>query len=197
MPFLKLVTAHLLGVKTLFTDNLARLMQTVGLVRQEHTLLHGNNLSVQDTKHQLQPVTKKHNSKHKAVQPTTAESSRKAAQKSAPATRGQTGKQPATPASKIRLPVKPAVKAKAVRVPSIKAALLSQQEQVPAQTPTAAQSGVTGKPKTTASKTRQVAKPAKTQKTKAAASTTQAKKRTPSKTPAQTRTARPSKARGS
>ena len=49
---------------------------------------------------------------------------------------------------------------------------------------------------TPASKTRQVAKPAKTQKPKAAASTTQAKKRTPSKTPAQTRTARPSKAAG-
>ena len=197
MLFLKRVIAHLVGVKTRFTDNLVRLMRTVGLVRQAHTLPHGNNLSVQDTKHQLQPVQSKPKRNSKAAQPTTQAASRKQTQNPVLAVLGQGGLQRQILASKTPLPVKPAVKAKAARVPSIKAALLSQQEQAPVLTPTEALSGERGKLKTRASKTRQVAKPAKTQKPKAVASTTQAKKRTPSKTPAQTRTARQSKARGS
>ena len=100
-------------------------------------------------------------------------------------------------ASKTPLPVKPAVKAKAVRVPSIKAALLSQLEQAVVQTRTEVLSGERGKLKTRASKTHQPVVQAPTKKRKAAASTTVAKKTTKSKTAVQTRTARPSKARGS
>jgi len=196
MPFLKLVTAPLLGVKTLFTDNLVRLMRTVGLVRQAHTLPHGNNLSVQDTKHQLQPVQSKPKRNSKAAQPTTQAASRKQTQNPVLAVLGQGGLQRQIRASKTLLPVKPAVKAKAARVPSIKAALLSQQEQAPVLTPTEALSGERGKLKTRASKTRQVAKAAPTKKAKAVVSTTQGKKPTQGKTPAKTPTVRQRKVRG-
>ena len=151
--------ARLLGLQTQPTDSHAQPTQTAGLVHQEPIQPRGNKRSVATTKPRKSPsVTKKPSSKPKAAQSTSVGKSRKAAPKSAPAVRGQTGKQSATPASKTRLPVKPAVKAKAVRAPSIKAALLSQQEQAPAPIPMEAQSGVRGKPKTTARKTRQHAK---------------------------------------
>jgi hypothetical protein len=108
-----------------------------------------------------------------------------------------TGSKSKTPAFPIRLPAKPAVKAKAARVPSIKAALLSQLEQVPALTRTEVQSGVLGQVKATARKTRQPASQAQTPKLKAAVSTSAGKKTTRSKTPVQTRTVRQSKASGS
>lgn len=144
-----------------------------------------------------QPASKSAKRKPSVAQPTKQAQSPKQTQKPAQLTSGKDGLQPAIPVSKTRLPVKPAVKAKAVRVPSIKAALLSQQEQAPVLTPTEALSGERGQLKTRASKTRQVAKVAPTKKPKAVASTTQAKKRTVKQTPAQTRTARPSKVRGS
>jgi len=143
------------------------------------------------------PAKLKTKRKSKVAQPTTPVKSRKAAQKPAQETLGNRGQLSKTPASQIRLPVKPAVKAKAARVPSIKAALLSQLERVPALTLTEAQSGDLGQAKATARKTRQPASQAPTPKRKAAASTSAVKKATRSKTPVQTRTARQSKASGS
>ena len=143
------------------------------------------------------PVAQKPKRKPLVAQPTKQASSRKQTQKPVQTISGKDGLQPATPVSKTRLPVKPAVKAKAARAPSIKAVLLSQQGQAPVLTPTETLSGERGQLKTRASKTRQVAKAAPTKKQKAAASTTPVKKRIKKQTLAQTRTARPSKARGS
>jgi hypothetical protein len=146
---------------------------------------------------QRQPVKSKTKHKPKVAQSTSAVASRKAAQKPAQTTTGNLGQSSKTPASPIRLPVKPAVKAKAARVPSIKAALLSQLERVPALTLTEAQSGELGQAKATARKTRQPASQVQTTKQKAADSTLAGKKTTRSKTSVQTRTVRQSKARGS
>ena len=170
---------------------------------QVTTQLGVNNISVQtttgETKSLDAQVAAPQNPKRKpkVAQPTKQASSRKQTPNPVLAVLGQGGLQRQIRASKTSLPVKPAVKAKAARVPSIKAALLSQQGQAPVLTPTEALSGERGQLKTRASKTRQPAKAAPTKKPKAAASTTQAKKRTAKQTPAPTRTARPSKARGS
>lgn len=150
-----------------------------------------------DAQEQLQPVRQKRKQDKSVAQSTTVASLQKQTQNPVLAVLGQGGLQREIRASKTPLPVKPAVKAKAVRVPSIKAALLSQQEQAPAQTPTVAQSGEPGKRKTVVSKTRQVAPKVSTTKRKAVASTTPAKKRTKKQTPAQTPTGRKSKVRGS
>jgi hypothetical protein len=144
-----------------------------------------------------QPASQSRKRKPSVAQPTTQVKSRKQTPKPAQTISGKDGLQAQTPALPTRLPVKPAVKAKAARVPSIKAALLSQQEQAPAPTRTAIQSGELGQVKATARKTRQPASPAQTPKRKAAASTSAVKKTTRSKTPAQTRTVRQSKVRGS
>jgi hypothetical protein len=143
------------------------------------------------------PAKLKVKRKPKAVPPTSAVKSPKAAPKPAQTTLGNPGLLLKTPASPIRLPAKPAVKAKAARVPSIKAALLSQQEQAPAQTRMESLSGDLGQVKVTARKTRQPASQVQTPKRKAAASTSVAKKATRSKTPVQTRMVRQSKASGS
>jgi hypothetical protein len=144
-----------------------------------------------------QPASRSSKRKPSVAQPTTQAKSRKQTPKHAQIISGKDGLQAQTPAFPIRLPAKPAVKAKAARVPSIKAALLSQLEQVPALTRTEIQSGELGQVKTTARKTRQPASQAQTPKRKAAASTSAGKKTTRSKTPVQTRTVRQSKASGS
>jgi hypothetical protein len=143
------------------------------------------------------PASQKPKSKASAAPQTKAAVSRKPKPKPVRQTSGETGLQVVTPASQTRQHVRSAAKAKPARVPSIKAALLSQQEQAPALTPTAVQSGVLGQVKVTVHKTRQPAKPALTKKRKAAVLTSQVKKPTPNKTAARTRTARPSKASGS
>ena len=144
-----------------------------------------------------QPASQSSKRKPSVAQPTTQAKSRKQTPKPAQTISGKDGLQAQTPAFPIRLPAKPAVKAKAVRVPSIKAALLSQLEQVPALTLTEVQSGALGQVKATARKTRQPAPQAQTPKRKAAVSTSAGKKTTRSKTPVQTRTGRQSKASGS
>ena len=144
-----------------------------------------------------QPASQSHKRKPSVAQPTTQVKSRKQTPKPAQIISGKDGLQAQTPASPIRLPAKPAVKAKAARVPSIKAALLSQQEQAPAQTRMESLSGDLGQVKVTARKTRQPASQASTPKRKAAASTSAVKKATRSKTPVQTRMVRQSKASGS
>jgi hypothetical protein len=144
-----------------------------------------------------QPASQSPKRKPSVAQPTTQVKSRKQTPKPAQITSGKDGLQAQTPAFPIRLPVKPAVKAKAARVPSIKAALLSQLEQVPALTLTEVQSGDLGQVKVTARKTRQPASQAQTPKRKAAALTSAGKKTTRNKTAAQTRTVRQSKASGS
>ena len=146
---------------------------------------------------QRQPAKSKTKRKPKVAQPTSAVASQKAVPKPAQTTRGNRGQSSKTLAPPIRLPAKPAVKAKAARVPSIKAALLSQLERVPALTLTEVQSGDLGQVKATARKTRQPASQAPTPKRKAAVSTSAGKKATRSKTPVQTRTVRQSKASGS
>ena len=143
------------------------------------------------------PASQKPKSKASAAPQIKAVASRKQKPKPARPTSGGTGLQVVTPASQTRQPVKPAAKAKPARAPSIKAALLSQQEQAPAPIRTELQSGDLGQPKVTVRKTRQPAKPVLTKKPKAAVLTSQVKKATPSKTAARTRTARPSKASGS
>ena len=143
------------------------------------------------------PVKLKPKRKPKAAPSTTQAKSQKAEPKPVQMESGKLGQSPKTLASKTRLPVKPAVKAKAARVPSIKAALLSQLEQVPALTRTEVQSGALGQVKATARKTRLPASQAQTPKRKAAVSTSADKKATQSKTPVQTRTVRQSKASGS
>jgi hypothetical protein len=144
-----------------------------------------------------QPASQSHKRKPSVAQPTTQVKSRKQTPKPAQIISGKDGLQAQTPAFPIRLPAKPAVKAKAARVPSIKAALLSQLEQVPALTRTEVQSGALGQVKVTARKTRQPASQAQTPKQKAADSTLVGKKATRSKTSVQTRTVRPSKVSGS
>ena len=143
------------------------------------------------------PASQSRKRKPLAAQPTTAEQSPKQTQKPAQTTSGKDGLQPAQLVPQIRLPVKPAVKAKAARVPSIRAALLSQQGQAPAQTHTEALSGDRGQLKTRASKTRQPASQQLTAKQKPAASTKAVKKRTSGQTPAAILTERKSKASGS
>jgi hypothetical protein len=144
-----------------------------------------------------QPAPQSPKRKPSAAQPTTQVKSRKQTLKPAQTISGKDGLQAQTPAFPIRLPVKPAVKAKAARVPSIKAALLSQLEQVPALTRTEIQSGALGQVKATARKTRQPVSQVQTPKQKAADSTLAGKKATRSKTSVQTRTVRPSKVSGS
>jgi len=144
-----------------------------------------------------QPASQSSKRKPSVAQPTTQVKSRKQTPKPAQTISGKDGLQAQTPAFPIRLPAKPAVKAKAVRVPSIKAALLSQLEQVPALTLTEVQSGALGQVKATARKTRQPAPQAQTPKRKTAVSTSAGKKTTRSKTPVQTRTVRQSKVNGS
>jgi hypothetical protein len=144
-----------------------------------------------------QPASQSRKRKPSAAQPTTQVKSLKQTPKPAQTISGKDGLQVQTPAFPIPLPAKPAVKAKAARVPSIKAALLSQLEQVPALTRTEIQSGALGQVKATARKTRQPASQAPTPKRKAAVSTSAGKKTTRSKTPVQTRTVRQSKASGS
>ena len=144
-----------------------------------------------------QPASQSSKRKPSVAQPTTQAKSRKQTPKPAQIISGKDGLQAQTPAFPIRLPAKPAVKAKAARVPSIKAALLSQLERVPALTLTEVQSGDLGQVKVTARKTRQPASQAQTPKRKAAVSTSAGKKTTRSKTPVQTRTVRQSKASGS
>jgi hypothetical protein len=144
-----------------------------------------------------QPASQSSKRKPSVAQLTTQVKSRKQTPKPAQITSGKDGLQAQTPAFPIRLPVKPAVKAKAARVPSIKAALLSQLEQVPALTLTEVQSGELGQVKVTARKTRQPASQARTPKQKVVVSTSAAKKTTRSKTPVQTRMVLQSKVRGS
>jgi len=144
-----------------------------------------------------QPAYKSPKRKPSAVQYALVEASPKRTRKLAPPMNGKDGLLLATPVLKTPQPAKPEVKAKAARVPSIKVVLLSQQGQAPVLTPTETLSGERGQLKTRASKTPQPAKVAPTKKQKAVASTTAAKKRTVKQTPAQTRTARPSKVRGS
>ena len=169
----------------------------------ETVIKHSNtasNLLVQSgqpCKDAQTPVAQKPKRKLSTAKADTTAASRKQTQNPVLAVLGQGGLQRQIRASKTPLPVKPAVKAKAVRVPSIKAALLSQLEQAVVQTRTEVLSGERGKLKTRASKTRPPVVQAPTKKRKAAASTTVAKKTTKSKTAVQTRTARPSKARGS
>jgi len=196
MLFLKLVIAHLVGVKTRFTDKLVRLMQTVGLVRQEHTQPHGNNLSVQDTKLQPQPAQSRPKRSSKVVPQTTQVVSLKPIQKPVRIKLGQDGSQRAILVPSTHPLAKSAVKRKPKAVKSIKAVLLSQLEQAPVLTPTETLSGERGKRKTTASKTPQRAKTAQTPKRKVADSTTQGKKPTKSKTSAKTPTVRQRKVRG-
>jgi hypothetical protein len=144
-----------------------------------------------------QPASQSPKRKLSVAQPITQVKSRKQTPKPAQIISGKDGLQAQTPVSQIRLPVKPAVKAKAARVPSIKAALLSQLERVPALTLTEVQSGDLGQVKVIARKTRQPASQARTPKQKVVVSTSAAKKATRSKTPVQTRTVRQSKASGS
>ena len=144
----------------------------------------------------LTPAKQKPKRKRSVAQSTKQVASRKQTQKPAQQEHGQGGSQQAIPASKLPLPVKPAVKRKPKAVPSTKAALLSVPGLAVVLTPTVVQSGEAGKRKTTASKTRQPVVQAPTKKRKAAVSTTAVKKTTKSKTPVQTRTARPSKAGG-
>jgi hypothetical protein len=144
-----------------------------------------------------QPASQSPKRKLSVAQPTIQAKSLKQTPKPAQIISGKDGLQAQTPAFPTRLPAKPAVKAKAARVPSIKAALLSQLERVPALTLTEVQSGDHGQVKVTARKTRQPASQARTPKQKVVVSTSAAKKTTRSKTPVQTRTVRQSKASGS
>jgi hypothetical protein len=144
-----------------------------------------------------QPASQSPKRKPSVAQPTIQVKSRKQTPKPAQIISGKDGLQAQTPVSQIRLPAKPAVKAKAARVPSIKAALLSQLERVPALTLTEVQSGELGQVKVTARKTRQPASQARTPKQKVVVSISAGKKTTRSKTPVQTRTVRQSKASGS
>jgi len=144
-----------------------------------------------------QPASQSPKRKPSVAQPTTQAKSRKQTPKPAQTISGKDGLQVQTPAFPIRLPAKPAVKAKAARVPSIKAALLSQLERVPALTLTEVQSGDRGQVKATVRKTRQPAPQVQTPKQKVVVSTSAGKKTTQSKTPVQTRTVRQSKASGS
>ena len=195
MSLLKVVMQHLGKMVCLFTT--PSMGQTELQQRNANKSPVPSGQQTQDVQEQSNPVQSKPKRKPKAVQPTKQASSHKQTQNPVLAVLGQDGLQRQIRASKTNQPVKPAVKAKAARVPSIKAALLSQQEQAPALTPTEVLSGERGKLKTRASKTRPPVAQAPTKKRKVAASTTAVKKTTKSKTPAQTRTARPSKARGS
>ena len=141
---------------------------------------------------QSQSANQKSKDKPLAVQSDTQAKSRKRTPKTVMVIKqyGQDGLQPATPVEKSRqdLSNKPSV------APSTKA----EQSSSKGRTTTKRKATPAGKTSATpVRKTRQAVAQAQTQKTKAAVSTTQAKKRTPSKTPAQTRTARQSKARGS
>jgi hypothetical protein len=152
--------ARVLGFQTQPSETPVQPIQTVGPVRLGRTTPAGNQPSVQDTNPlpQLSPVRPRSQKKPKPAQQTT-QASKDTSKKQKPVATAKSRKQPGsstpTPASKIHLPVKPVVKAKAARVPSIKAVLLSQQEQAHAQTLTEAQFGGRGKTKTTARKTRQ------------------------------------------
>ena len=105
-----------------------------------------------------QPVRQSRKQDSSPVQSTTQAASQKAVQKPVQTTSGKRGRLTKTPVSQTLLPVKPAVKAKAARVPSIKAVLLSQQEQAHALTRTEAQSGDRGKNKEAVHKIRQPVK---------------------------------------
>ena len=195
MSLLKVVMQRLGKMVCLFTT--PSMGQTELQQRNANKSPVPSGQQTQDVQEQSKPVQSKPKRKPKAVQPTKQASSHKQTQNPVLAVLGQDGLQRQIRASKTPLPVKPAVKAKAARVPSIKAALLSQLEQAVVQTRTEVLSGERGKLKTRASKTRPAAKAVPTKKAKAVVSTTPAKKSTKSKTPAQTRTVRPSKARGS
>ena len=152
--------ARLLGFQTQSTDNPVPLTPIAGPAPQMPTHKAGNQPSVQDTNLPLQssPARPRSQKKPKPAQQTT-QASKDTNKKCKPVATAKSqynrGSSTPTPASKIHLPVKPVVKAKAARVPSIKAVLLSQQEQAHAQTLTEAQFGGRGKTKTTARKTRQ------------------------------------------
>ena len=144
MLFLKLVIAHLVGVKTRFTDKLVRLMQTVGLVRQAHILPHGNNLSVQDTKLQPQPAQSKLKRNSKVVPQTTQVTSLKPIQKPVRIKLGQDGSQriilvPSTPQ-----PAKVAPTKKRKVADSTTQAKKSTKSKTSAKTPTVRQRKVRG-----------------------------------------------------
>jgi hypothetical protein len=116
---------------------------------------------------------------------------RKQKPKAARQTSGENGLQVATTASQ---PASQLRKHKSSTVQKTKAAV----SRKPIPRPAQLTSGKAGSQAATpALQTRQPAKPALTKKPKAAVLTSQVKKATPSKTAAQTRTARPSKASGS
>jgi hypothetical protein len=137
------------------------------------------------------PVSQKPKSKASAAQVGTTAQLRKQKQKPARPTSGENGLQVATtasqPASQLRKP-------KSLTAQKTKAAVSRKQTPKPAQL-TSGKAGL--RPATPALQIRQPASQAPTPKRKAAVLTSQVKKATPSKTAAQTRTARPSKASGS
>jgi hypothetical protein len=137
------------------------------------------------------PANQKPKSKTSAAQAGTTAPSRKPKQKAVLPTSGESGLQVATTASQ---PASPLRKPKSSTVQKTKAVVSRKQTQKPAQ-PTNGKAG--SQAATPVLLTRQPAKPALTKKPKAVVLTSQAKKATPSKTVAQTRMARQSKASGS
>ena len=137
------------------------------------------------------PVSQKPKSKASAAQVVTTAQLRKQKQKPARPTSGETGLQVATtvsqPASQLRKP-------KSSTAQKTKAAVSRKQIPKPAQL-TSGKAGL--RPATPVLQIRQPASQAPTSKRKVAVLTLAGKKATPSKTAAQTRTARPSKASGS
>ena len=92
--------------------------------------------------------------------------------------------------SRPRLPAKPVPKVSRIVALPIPLGLLSASAKAPAPTPTDSQSGESGKPKATAPRTRQPAKPAAKAKPKAAKPGSSGKKTTRAKASAPTRTAK-------
>jgi len=137
------------------------------------------------------PASKKPKSKASAAQVGTTVQLRKQKPKAARQTSGENGLQVATTASQ---PASQLRKHKSSTVQKTKAAVSRKPIPKPAQL-TSGKAGL--RPATPALPTRQLASQAPTPKRKAAVLTLAGKKVTPSKTAAQTRTARPSKASGS
>jgi hypothetical protein len=90
--------ARLLGFKTQRSEVPVLQTQTVGPVLLGRTARHGNQLSVQDMSHQLQPAPTEQKTKRSRARKTTAEASPKQERTSAKRTAIQPGQQQETPA---------------------------------------------------------------------------------------------------
>lgn len=199
MHWLKAAIARLAGLLRRLGKATVSPIQAAGLASPERMTPTGNSSSAPGTLLQPQPAQAASRKKLRAVQPTTA-ASKSSSKRQSPAPTDESlsnrGSSTKTPAHQTRLPVSPVQSQPAVAAQYTLPEQSRTHEQALVQTHMDSQYGVLGKQEAPASKTRPPAKSARKAKRKPAKRTKAASKATSGKAPAQTRTAKPSGARG-